>query len=153
MRTPGRHAIRPTEVVRLEGWGSPLRIAWTTPIAGGKDPAVTAARFDDRIYYEDQSSWTSDDYYALFRYLNRMLLNSRGAKTGEIAALDLSRTTLETRYLIKHMLLLTKRYERMLEEFPNLKPLDDVGELGHELVLDEDPTYAYPYFTERGILL
>lgn len=29
---------------------------------------------DDQIYYEDQRGWSPEDYYALWRYLNRLFL-------------------------------------------------------------------------------
>lgn len=130
--------------------------------------------FDDRIYYEDQSGWGPVEYQGLWRYLNRLFQfvgptpgllarpESRAAqiqarRTGlrdeELAALDLSRMSEDTLYLMKHTLILQDRYALALEKFPNLRGLADVGDLGHQLVLDENPTYAHPYFTEVGILL
>lgn len=130
--------------------------------------------YDDRIYYEDQTDWATIDRQGLWRYLNRLFQSlgsapGHGPKPGslsaqiqakrtgkrddEIAALDLSRMSDDTRYLIKHMLIRTGRYEMTLERFPNLRGLDEVGVLDHLLVLDDDPSYVYPYYTEHGILL
>lgn len=105
------------------------------------------------IYYEEQQGWGADDYYALFRYLNRMLLNREGRRTAEIAAIDLDRLSPETTHLLKHMLVLKKTYERALGEFPNLAGLEQAPELDHPLYLSDKPTRAYSYLTEHGIYL
>lgn len=107
----------------------------------------------DRIYYEDQASWGPDDFYALWRYLNRMFLDRRGGRAAEMAAIDLGPTSDDTRYLMKHLLILQGRYEATLARFPNLRGLDDVGELGHPLHLSSEPTLAHDYFTRMGIYL
>lgn len=141
----------------------------------------------DKIYYEDQTDWSPEDFYALWRYLNRMnqhigptaklqsaldnldTLSERdrqraervarlqakrtGNRDEEIASLDLSRMSPETRYLLKHMLIHENRYELALERFPNLRGLDDVGDLGHPIYLDEKPRYTFEYYTEKGIYL
>lgn len=143
--------------------------------------------YDDRIYYEDQTDWSEDHFYALWRYLNRLIqyigpstsltaaleqpesLSERdrarvervaaiqakrgGKRDDELDALDLSRMSEETRYLLKHMLIQMKRYDLALERFPNLRGLADVGELGHPLYLDQRPKYTYDYFTQVGIYL
>lgn len=130
--------------------------------------------YDDRIYYEDQTNWANIDRQGLWRYLNRLFLSlgpsdeatpapdslsariqarRTGKRDDEIAALDLSRMSEDTRYLVKHMLIRSGRYETTLERFENLRGLDDVGSLDHPLVLDDNPTYAYPYYTSVGILL
>lgn len=108
---------------------------------------------DNRIYYEDQAAWQVDDWYSLWRYLNRLFINPRGLKTGEIEALDLNRVSEDTRYLLKHMLIRTKRYERMLAEHPHLRALENVGPIDHDIVLSADPTLAYDYYTENRIFL
>lgn len=107
----------------------------------------------EAIYYEEQSGWGADDYYALFRYLNRMLLNRDGGRAAEIAAIDLDRLSPETAHLLKHMLVLKRAYERVLGEFPNLAGLEQAPELAHPLYLSDTPTYAHPYLTEHGIYL
>lgn len=53
-----------------------------------------------RIYYEDQTDWGPDDFYALWRYLNRMFLNQHGVKTQEICDLDLTCMSEDTVYLM-----------------------------------------------------
>lgn len=107
----------------------------------------------DEIYYEDQTSWSPDDFYALWRYLNRLFLNNRDRRAGEIAQLDLNRMSEDTRYLMKHLLILQGRFELLLERFPNLRGLKEVKELGHPLYLSDKPMLAHPYFTEVGIYL
>lgn len=105
------------------------------------------------IYYEDQRDWTPADYYALFRYLNRLLLDHGGMRSTEIAALDLGRMSAETKHLLKHMLVLKKAYARLLDEYPNLAGLEGMPELDRPLYLSVKPKLVYPYFTEHGIYL
>lgn len=105
------------------------------------------------IYYEEQEAWVADDYYALFRYLNRMLLNRKGWRTAEIASIDVDRLSHETTHLLKHLLVLKNAYERVLAEFPNLAGLDQAPELAHPLYLSDTPMHVYPYLTEHGIYL
>lgn len=107
----------------------------------------------DKIYYEDQTSWSADDFYALWRYLNRLFLNNRDRRTEEIGGLDLSRMSEDTRYLMKHLLILQGRFELVLTRFPNLRDLEEVKELSHPLYLSDKPMLAHPYFTEVGIYL
>ncbi|WP_394941191.1 hypothetical protein [Psychromicrobium sp. YIM B11713] len=107
----------------------------------------------DEIYYEDQTSWSPGDFYALWRYLNRLFLNNRDRRVAEIDGLDLSRMSEETRYLMKHLLILQGRFELVLVRFPNLRGLEEVKELNHPLYLSEKPLLAHPYFTEVGIYL
>lgn len=130
--------------------------------------------YDDRIYYQDQTTWSTTEFYALWRYLNRLLqyigptpsavarpeshsarIQARrsGKRDEELAALDLSRMSAETRYLLKHMLIQTDRYDLALTRFANLTALGEVGELGHVLFLDEPPTLVHEYLTSVGIYL
>lgn len=130
--------------------------------------------YDDKIYYEDQSSWQPQDFYALWRYLNRLfqyvgptqaLINNpdsysakiqakkTGTRDAELAALDPTRMSEDTRYLAKHMLIAMQRYDLALERFPNLRPLADVGELDHKIILDANPSLVNEYYTSVGIYL
>lgn len=143
--------------------------------------------YDDKIYYEDQTGWSPEDFYALWRYFDRLFqyigptqnltdalanLDSlpegrrksavrtaahqakrTGKRDEELAAMDLDRMSPETRYLMKHMLIHSTRYELALERFPNLRGLESVGELGHAIRLSDQPRGLYPYYTQVGILL
>lgn len=130
--------------------------------------------YDDRIYYEDQTDWTTVDRYALWRYLDRLVgyigptpaeredptsysariaAKRAGVRDEEIRALDLSRMSEDTRYLLKHLLIRTGRYDTALERFENLRGLDDVGRLDHEIRLSEHPRHLDRYLTEVGIHL
>jgi hypothetical protein len=130
--------------------------------------------YEDQIYYEDQTDWKPADFYGLWRYLNRLFqyagptpaqaanpdhYSSRiqAKKTGkrdeELAALDPSRMSEDTRYLAKHLLVSMKRDALVYDRFPNLRPLQDVGELGHKIFLDAKPTLVNEYFTSVGIYL
>lgn len=141
----------------------------------------------DPIYYEDQTDWKPADYYALWRYLERLFgfigpsaslqaaldhpenLSDRdrakvrrvagiqakrtGRRDDELAAMDLSRMSEETRYLAKHVLISMERYELALDRFPNLRGLDDVGDLGHPIYLEVKPKRAPGHLTDVGIYL
>ncbi|MBS1906195.1 MAG: hypothetical protein JST33_06425 [Actinobacteria bacterium] len=122
-------------------------------IGRGRVDIPGETRVTEPIYYEDQRDWEPADYYALFRYLNRLLLNQRAVRTTEIASLDLSRMSAETKHLLKHMLVQKKAYERVTSEFPNLAGLDGEPELEHPLYLSGKPLLAYDYFTEHRIYL
>lgn len=106
-----------------------------------------------RIYYEDQSDYGPTDFQMLWRYLNKVFLDVRGRRTAEIAAMDITRMSHETRYLIKHLLILQGRFEEYLTTYPNLADLREVGDLDEPLVLSEHPTYWHDYFTKVGIIL
>lgn len=106
-----------------------------------------------QIYYWPQDGWGPDDFYGLWRYLNRLFLNQREVKTQEIRDLDLSRMSEDTLYLMKHLLIMQGRYEQYLAEYESLAPLREVPENGREIFLKARPTLVYPYFTEHGIYL
>lgn len=114
--------------------------------------AERGSKVRDLIYYEDQRGWRPADFYALFRYLNR-LFDKRGLRSAEIAALDLGRMSDETKHLLKHMLVQKNAYVRVLDAYANLHGLDDTLELDHPLYLSAKPKLVYPYFTEHGIYL
>ena len=80
-------------------------------------------------------------------------LKRLGKWDDELAALDLDRMSTESRYLLKHMLIHTNRFENALQRFPNLRPLCDVGPLGHLLILSDDPGFYYDYYTDHDIIL
>lgn len=139
------------------------------------------------IYYESQSGWSPEDFYALWRYFDRLFqyigptqklrdalsdpesLSDRdriraervaqhqakrtGKRDDELAAIDLEKMSEDTRYLMKHMLIQTGRYDLALERFPNLRGLADVGALGHPLYLDTKPKGTFEYLTRVGIHL
>lgn len=138
------------------------------------DDRQHAPDFAEAVYYRDQAGWEPGDFHVLWRYLNRLILyvgptpemlaqpGSRpariqtkrdGVRDEELAALDLSRMSPETRYLLKHMLITQRRYPLALRRFPNLAGLERVGELGHELQISSEPLLLDDYLTERGILL
>lgn len=99
----------------------------------------------DRIYYEDQADWAPSDYYALWRYFDRLAeyvgptraqlrqpehrsARVQAKKTGirdkELAAIDPTRMPAESRWLLRAVLVSQQRYDLALEKFPNLGALD-----------------------------
>lgn len=98
----------------------------------------------DRIYYEDQADWALADYYALWRYLDRLAeyvgptraqaqqpehrsarisAKKTGVRDEELAAIDPARMPAESRWLLRAVLVSQQRYELALEKFPNLGAL------------------------------
>lgn len=130
-------------------------------------------RFAGRIYYADQSAWNQPDWHALYVYLHRLILfvgptpgmlenpehrasriqaNRNGQQDEELSALDPSRMSTKTRYLLKHMLISQKRYELALERFPNLRSLEST-ETPDLPILIKDRTPAHSkYLREHGII-
>lgn len=108
------------------------------------------------ILYEDFSDRDPHRLYELFRVLNRTMLMRTPTTRERARAIDASRMSPEARYLLKHLLVLQGRYERLLGELPGIDDLRRVGHTppgGLPLVLSEHPTGAHPYFDEVGIVL
>lgn len=99
----------------------------------------------DRIYYEDQAAWQPSDYYALWRYFDRLAeyvgpTNAQRAnpthrsariqakkmhvRDDEFAAIDTTHMSPETLCLLRAVLTSRGRYELALERFPNLRTLE-----------------------------
>ncbi|GAA2888302.1 hypothetical protein [Microbacterium esteraromaticum] len=93
----------------------------------------------DRIYYENQADWAPSDYYALWRYFDRLAeyvgptpaqaqrpehrsarIQARKAhvRDEELAAIDLARMPPESRWLLRAVLVSQQRYELAREKFP-----------------------------------
>ncbi|UNK69411.1 hypothetical protein [Microbacterium sp. H1-D42] len=100
----------------------------------------------DRIYYEDQADWAPSDYYALWRYFDRLAeyvgptqaqvqhpehrsarIQARKStvRDEELASIDLSQMPPESRLLLRAVLRSQQRYELALENFPNFGGLSD----------------------------
>ncbi|KKI22488.1 MULTISPECIES: hypothetical protein [unclassified Leucobacter] len=98
----------------------------------------------DRIYYEDQSSWAPPDYYALWRYFDRLAeyvgptpaqaqqpehrsarisAKKTGVRDEEFTAIDPARMPTESQWLLRAVLISQQRYELALEKLPNLGAL------------------------------
>lgn len=108
----------------------------------------------DGIYYEDQADWPPSDYYALWRYFDRLAeyvgptqvqaqrpehrsariqARRNTIRDEELASIDLSQMPPESRLLLRAVLRSQQRYELALENFPNLGGLSDaVRRMGPE---------------------
>lgn len=106
-----------------------------------------------QLYYDAQHGWEPQDFYALYRYLDRMFSSGKPHRAEEIASLDLKRMTPETRYLMKHLLILQGSFRDTMKRYPNLRGLMGDVKLTGQLVLREPPRGTYDYFTRMGIQL
>ncbi|MGO1851849.1 MAG: hypothetical protein ACTH0V_00385 [Microbacteriaceae bacterium] len=102
----------------------------------------------------DQREGESPDVmYGAYRYLDRLFAEQRPHRRDEIAALDVSQLSPRVRYLLRHLLILQRRYAQVLAEFPNLRPLHDERGmvLDRPIVLADPPRHSWAYFREKGI--
>lgn len=100
-----------------------------------------------RIYCEDQTDWSDEDYYALWRYFDRLAeyvgptpaqaaspehrsVRIQARKTSvrdeELSAIDVSQMPSESAALFRAVLRSHQRYELALAKFPSLAELDRV---------------------------
>lgn len=104
------------------------------------------------VFFRDGES-TPNDWYATFRYLNRMFSETRPHRREEIAAIDLGALDNRVKYLMRHLLILQGLYKKMLDDFPNLRALQHVQPLDEPIILADPPIGEWAYFTSKGILL
>lgn len=133
----------------------------------------SAAIVDAPFYYEDRDEWSTDDYYALWRYFNRLaqyvaptpaeLANPhsrsariqqrrQGVRDRELAEIQVDRMPHAAKYLFKHVLVSSGRYAAAVQRFPNLLPLGEVSRRG-TICLSASPTLINEHLTAAGILL
>lgn len=114
----------------------------------------------DRIYYEDQAGWAPSDYYALWRYFDRLVeyvgptqaqaqhpehrsariqARKSGVRDEGLATIDLARMPAESQWLLRAVLKLQQRYELALERLPNLDALERIEPLSRCRGFDQYP--------------
>lgn len=91
--------------------------------------------------------------YGAYRYLDRMFAERREHRRDEIASLDLTQLSPRVRYLMRHLLILQRRYREVLQAYPNLRPLHDERDmvLDRPIVLADPPRHSWGYFRKKGI--
>ncbi|MGX1695209.1 antitoxin VbhA family protein [Microbacterium keratanolyticum] len=98
----------------------------------------------DKIYYEDQTHWSDADFYALWRYFDRLAeyvgptpaqlqqpehrsarisARKHTVRDEELASIDPGQMPAESQWLLRAVLVSQQRYELALEKFPNLGAL------------------------------
>ena len=105
---------------------------------------------------QDQEDSTPDAYYSAYRYMDRMFEPKRVHRREEIAAIDLNGLSFEVCYLMRHLLILSGRYERVLRDYPNLRGLEAPnlkGVIDPPLVLTDPPRHVWSYFRKKNIWL
>lgn len=90
-----------------------------------------------RIYYQDQTDWTKNEYYYLHRYLHRRLFHYK-KYAEEISSLDLSKMSKETKVLM-YCIIKYYNYDFLIEQHENLSELADTKPLEDKLILDDNP--------------
>lgn len=104
----------------------------------------------------DQEEPTLNAYYGAFRYMDRMFETKRTHRREEIAAINLADLSFEVKYLMRHLLILSRRYERVLNEHPNLRGLEAPEFkkiIEPPLVLSDPPQHSWAYFRQKKIWL
>ena len=84
-------------------------------------------------YYMDQSDWSADEFYALHRYMHK-LISKRDKKIEEIKQMDLNKMSEKTKVILYCII----EYYGLesLFEYDNLAPLKDCKPLKKPLILD-----------------
>ena len=102
------------------------------------------------IYYEPQDGFGTKEYYALHRDLHRLFFYDK--KYGEeIAAMDVSRLTEETKVLI-YCIIRYYHKESLYDKYSNLQQISKMQPLKKRLVIDEAPFLNDPVYEEMNIL-
>ncbi len=104
------------------------------------------------VFAGDQPTETVNSMYSIFRYCDR-LFEPKRERDAEIAAIDLSRMTDRSKYLLRHTLILKRVYRDVLTKHPNLRGLERVPVPDEPIYLSEKPLGSWSYFTRKGILL
>lgn len=98
------------------------------------------------VYYRQTDGWTQEDFYFMFRSLDKMMNDRRGRYDKELAAIDYNRLNAEARAILSAQ----KGYER----FPNLAQTKYAQPVAPPLVLSTYPSPgSFPAFEEMGLIL
>ena len=106
------------------------------------------------IYYIDQKNWSTEDWYTLFRYLNRMLLNKNGERSEEIERLDASKMTNETKVMIKAILSERNVWSEWVEKYLWACECErTIVPMENNIIVYSPPLGLYKKMTEMSIIL
>ena len=89
------------------------------------------------LYYQEQSNWSTEDYYYLHRCLHKLIWYYK-KNTAEIEKMDVSRMSENTKVLI-YCIIKYYNMEFLFDIFENLRSLADTKPLEKTLVLDTEP--------------
>jgi len=103
-----------------------------------------------QVYYQDQNGWEQPQYYALWRFLNRLFLRS-SQHVEEIKEIDLSACSEITKVMM-YCFIKTQHKEELFE-LDNLRDLTTVKPLSEPLRLIIPPTNSNKFFEEFNIIL
>lgn len=103
---------------------------------------------EEKLYYESQAGWNSEDFYALNRFLNRLLLYS-SQNIQEIKSIDLSRLSEITKVLLCIIIKFQKKED--LFELDSLKGLKDIKPLEKRLNLVDNPSNCHKIYDEYNV--
>lgn len=100
-------------------------------------------------YYDDQSDWTSDDFYCLHRYLHKMLFYNK-KRMDEIRAIDLNRMSAETKAIM--YCIISYYHMDYLFELENLRGLSHCQPLKRPLIIDGDTAKEDDVYKKMNII-
>ena len=91
-----------------------------------------SARKREKIYYQDQSDWTVNDYDFLYFNLNKAILNEQEW----LKDIDKNRLAEAAKAIIKSLINYYQKFH-LYEKFPNLKDIENQEPLKQSLVISK----------------
>ncbi len=98
------------------------------------------------VYYRDTGGWGREDFYFLFRALDKMVHNRRGRYDSELASIDAGKLNPVAKALLAAM--------GVGARFKNLTGIESSARISPPLVLSDFPTVGgFPEFERYGVIL
>ena len=98
------------------------------------------------LYYRDTTDWSNEDFYLMYRWLDKMVNDRKNRFDDELTSIDPTRLSFEAGAMLKA----TGAYKRV----PNLGCLEDHPPITPPIVVSTYPCPgAFPAFEEMGIIL
>lgn len=98
------------------------------------------------VYYRTTEGWSQDDFYFLFRSLDKMVNDRRGRYDKELSSIDYNRLNPEARAML--------HAEQAYERFSNLAQAKYAEPVSPPIVLSAYPSPgSFPEFEKMGLIL
>lgn len=98
------------------------------------------------IYYRCTDGWAQEDFYLLYRWIDKMVNDRKGRFNRELESIDPSKLSNAARAILKA--------EGAHVAFANLRPLENHPPIDPPIVISTYPCPgAFPTFEEMGVIL